>query len=226
MTRKIIILIAIIILAGGVFFYRQANEILEGGTEIRQACMDSGGTVTVGWCWKSGNSFPNSCLVGVCDCPPGFFNHLFYGRKVELCNCGEGKCFNGERCTSIADEIEDCMPKSDIASRDRCQELLNNIRNFDDCVAAGFSIMKSNPPQCATPDGRTFIQETNSTWEQAISAVNGCEVKKVFQAHSRIVTLTIKDSNKLIAAEPELDDIITAIEAVKYKCGTIPIAME
>ncbi len=38
-------------------------------------------------------------------------------------------------------------------------ELPEQITNFDSCVAAGFSIMKSNPPQCATPDGRTFVQE-------------------------------------------------------------------
>jgi hypothetical protein len=47
---------------------------------------------------------------------------------------------------------------SDTASKEKCDELLKQITDFDSCVMAGFSIMKSNPPQCATPDGRTFIQ--------------------------------------------------------------------
>jgi len=56
-------------------------------------------------------------------------------------------------------ELKECLPKSDAASHEKCNELLATIRNFDDCVNAGFSIMKSNPPQCATPDGRTFIEK-------------------------------------------------------------------
>ncbi|KUK66446.1 MAG: transmembrane(s)proteins 9..31 [Parcubacteria bacterium 34_609] len=91
---------------------------------------------------------------------------------------------------------------------------------------AGFSILKSNPVQCQTIDGRTFVQETNSTWEQALLTVNNCEVEKVFQTHSRLVTLTLKNGNKLIAKEPQIDDIITAVEAVESKCGKIPIATE
>lgn len=58
----------------------------------------------------------------------------------------------------LALELQECLPKSDIGSRDRCQELLNLITDYDQCVAAGFSIMKSNPPQCATPDGRNFTE--------------------------------------------------------------------
>jgi len=59
---------------------------------------------------------------------------------------------------SLADELKECLPKSDTVSHEKCTELLATIKNFDDCVNAGFSIMKSNPPQCATPDGRAFVQ--------------------------------------------------------------------
>ncbi len=59
---------------------------------------------------------------------------------------------------TIAEKLKDCLPKSDTESHDKCNELLATINNFDDCINAGFSIMKSNPPQCATPDGRTFVQ--------------------------------------------------------------------
>lgn len=59
---------------------------------------------------------------------------------------------------NLAEELADCLPKSDLASHEKCNELLKKITDFDSCVAAGFSVLKSNPPQCATPDGRNFIQ--------------------------------------------------------------------
>jgi len=59
---------------------------------------------------------------------------------------------------TIAEELKECLPKSDMESHEKCNELLSTINNFDDCVDAGFSIMKSNPSQCATPDERTFVQ--------------------------------------------------------------------
>lgn len=128
--------------------------------------------------------------------------------------------------SSLAEELGECLPKSDMESYERCKELLKQITDFDSCVGAGFSIMKSNPPQCATPDGRTFIQLTNSTWEQAVVAIKNCEVKKVFQAHSRIVTLTLDNGNKLIAKEPQIDDIFTELKDVEPECGRIQMATE
>jgi hypothetical protein len=126
----------------------------------------------------------------------------------------------------IAAQLRDCLPKSDALSHEKCQQLLNSIRNFDDCVAAGFPIMKSNPLQCQTTDDRTFIQQTNSTWETAVQAIYNCEVEKVFQAHSRIVTLTLKNGNKLIATEPEIDAVIIITESTKLDCGRVPIGTE
>lgn len=34
-----------------------------------------------------------------------------------------------------------------------------SVTNFDQCVGAGFAIMKSYPEQCITSDGRTFVNE-------------------------------------------------------------------
>jgi hypothetical protein len=101
MFKKIIILIIIIILGEVGYLYYQSNTIPEKGSSREQACIDSGGTVSIGWCWKSGGNFSNTCLIGGCDCPPGFINHLLYGRKVKFCDCGLGKCFDGERCISL-----------------------------------------------------------------------------------------------------------------------------
>jgi hypothetical protein len=59
---------------------------------------------------------------------------------------------------TLAEELRECLPKSDTASHEKCNELLKQITDYDSCVNAGFSIMKSNPPQCATPNGRTFVE--------------------------------------------------------------------
>ncbi len=61
----------------------------------------------------------------------------------------------------VAAELKECLPKSDMASYEKCAALLAQIKSFDACVAVGFSIMKSNPPQCVLPNGRIFLEEIN-----------------------------------------------------------------
>jgi len=127
---------------------------------------------------------------------------------------------------TLADQIAKCLTSSYSEDMERCGELSKQITDFDSCVIAGFSILKSDPAQCQTIDGKTFIQETNSTWEQALSAISNCEIEKAFQTHSKIVTLTLKNGNKLIAKEPQIDDIIYIIKAAESKCGKVPIGTE
>ena len=55
-------------------------------------------------------------------------------------------------------ELRECLPKIATASHEKCNELLKQITDYDSCVEAGFAMMKSNPPQCATLDGRTFVE--------------------------------------------------------------------
>ncbi|MDD5144706.1 MAG: hypothetical protein PHW72_01115 [Candidatus Pacebacteria bacterium] len=126
----------------------------------------------------------------------------------------------------IKTQLRECLPKSDMASLEKCSQLLKTIRNFDDCILAGFSSMESNPPQCALPDGRIFFQETNSTWEAALQSINNCEIEKVFQTHSRIVTLMLKNGNRLIATEPNIDDVIKVVDGAAARCGEVPIGTE
>ncbi|MBN1779339.1 MAG: hypothetical protein JW816_03925 [Candidatus Buchananbacteria bacterium] len=126
----------------------------------------------------------------------------------------------------IAAELRACLPKSDMASHEKCNELLATIKNFNDCVAAGFSIVKSNPPQCATPDDRNFVQQDNISWLQALEAVNNCQVRSVFQSHSLLVNLVLKNGDKLTVIEPKIDDIIKAVNSVKARCGLPIIAIE
>lgn len=127
---------------------------------------------------------------------------------------------------SIAEQLKDCLPKSDAASHEKCVELLAAIRNFDDCVKAGFAIMKSNPPQCTSPDDRTFIDETNSTWDVALTALNSCEVESVFQTHSKLVTLNLKNGNELTAYEPKIDDVMDVVDGLNGGCGDVRMATE
>lgn len=150
--------------------------------------------------------------------------HRYYSRYYSLWSIAENLVT--EKDDVLANELKNCLPKSDMASHKRCNELLSIIRNFDDCVNAGFSIMKSNPPQCATPDGRNFIDKTNSEWNIILAVLNNCEVESVFQTHSKLVTLELKNGNKITAYEPQIDDIMKVVENLNGKCGDIRLATE
>lgn len=71
---------------------------LEELTEQEQACIDSGGQVSTSLCCEATNDFPNTCLVGPCGCAPE------NSHEVKICDCGEGKCFDGEECVDIESE--------------------------------------------------------------------------------------------------------------------------
>lgn len=58
--------------------------------------------------------------------------------------------------TSLAAQLAECMPKSDMESYQKCRELFKKIKNFDQCVEAGFSITPGNPIKCTMPDGRVL----------------------------------------------------------------------
>ncbi len=77
--------------------------------------------------------------------------HRYYSRYYSLWNITENKY-------NLAEELKNCLPKSDTESHEKCNELLKQITDYNSCVKAGFPIMKSNPPQCMTIDNQTFIQ--------------------------------------------------------------------
>jgi len=57
-------------------------------------CINSGGTVKTGLCCGSVVAFPNTCSLGACGCPPSG------SHEVKVCDCGPGKCFDGNKCVS------------------------------------------------------------------------------------------------------------------------------
>jgi len=62
-------------------------------------CLNSGGTVSTQTCYCSGTQdFYNNCAIGACTCTP----NPAYARQIKTCSCGEGKCFDGNKCVNIS----------------------------------------------------------------------------------------------------------------------------
>jgi hypothetical protein len=90
--KKILIVIALIIIAGIAYWFYQSVIIKEELTEKEQACLNSGGQVSTSLCCQSVDDFPNLCLIGACGCSPE------NSHQVKVCDCGDEKCFNGNEC--------------------------------------------------------------------------------------------------------------------------------
>lgn len=50
---------------------------------------------------------------------------------------------------------------------------VTKIMSFDECVAAGYPVMESFPPRCATPDGRSFTDQGRAQVEPGQIAIEG-----------------------------------------------------
>jgi len=61
-----------------------------------KTCTSSGGIATTSSCCKGGTDFPNLCLIGACGCSPD------NSESLTVCDCGEGKCFNGTECIAVS----------------------------------------------------------------------------------------------------------------------------
>lgn len=88
-------ILLIILIGGGTYYY---FVILAGSQELSAkevACVNSGGIVATSACCKSVGSFPSSCSIGACGCSSE------NSHEVKICDCGDGKCFDGGKCTVI-----------------------------------------------------------------------------------------------------------------------------
>jgi len=82
-------------------------------------------------------------------------------------------------------------------------------------------------------DRRNIINRTEMfalnnmlVWESIKEAIGNCEVKKVFQAHSRTVDIELKNGQKLTAIEPKIDDVMDLAVLAEPKCGKILMGTE
>ena len=64
------------------------------------------------------------------------------------------------------------------------------------------------------------------SWASIKKSIDGCEVTEVFQAHSREVSVRLKNGIKLTSVEPNIDDIIDLAVAAEPKCGSVRMATE
>ena len=63
-------------------------------------------------------------------------------------------------------------------------------------------------------------------WLAIKQAIANCEVESVWQAHDRSVSAKLKNGEKLVSVEPELDDIIDLAIAAEPECGKILMGTE
>ena len=70
-------------------------EVTPEDSAKENSCLLSGGTIGTSMCCMSASDFPNSCLIGFCGCSP------MNSHEIKTCNCGEGKCFDGNVCISL-----------------------------------------------------------------------------------------------------------------------------
>lgn len=90
-------------------------------------------------------------------------------------------------------------------SSNREQQLFMSISNFDECAAAGFPIMESYPERCATPDGRTFVNERQQLSASLGLQTNGCAIAGC--------------SGQLCVSADEAGDIVSTCEyRAEYAC--------
>jgi hypothetical protein len=64
------------------------------------------------------------------------------------------------------------------------------------------------------------------SWQSIKRAISNCEVKSVFQAHSKEVSAELKNGEKIFALEPNIDDIIDLAIEAEDKCAKIIMATE
>jgi len=98
MSKTIIAIIIIIVVAGLSYWIYQSVLAPEELSEIEEACINSGGQVSTSLCCKITGDFPNLCLIGPCGCSPE------NSHEVKVCDCGPDKCFDGSECVSL-DEV-------------------------------------------------------------------------------------------------------------------------
>ena len=93
-------------------------EITAESVKREHACAISDGTIKTSLCCKSTEDFPNSCLIGACGCS------ITDSHEVKICDCGEGKCFDGSKCIN-SENITIC--KEEQRNVDACIQIYDPV---------------------------------------------------------------------------------------------------
>lgn len=100
-----------------------------------------------------------------------------------------------------------------------------NIENYDDCVAAGYPVMKSWPGQCATGDGRVFTdtKDTQPTIDDpAINDPSLSPLPKEDESASAVKSVLAKAAKELNTEAKNIT--ITAVLPKEWPDGCLGLA--
>jgi len=76
------------------------------------------------------------------------------------------------------------------------------IQSFDECAAAGYLILESYPPQCKTPDGRSFTAPLNSAEGAPTGSIHNLPVPTaVAKVRSTVAALENISENQVVILE-------------------------
>jgi len=137
---------------------------IETPSSREQACLNSGGTVTVASCCESTEDFPDNCAIGACGCAPE------YSHEVKFCGCGEDKCFDGKKCTTMEEADKASAARSELSSENYVNSSLKlaayNGQIFSAKVPEGWKVDESI-------SGINIVNPEDSNIGVALIAVSG-----------------------------------------------------
>ncbi|NIO23188.1 MAG: hypothetical protein GTN38_04150 [Candidatus Aenigmarchaeota archaeon] len=151
----LVVLVLAVVVSGCVTYF-------PAETAEEQACVNSGGSVTEGVCCLQTEDFPNTCLIGPCGCSPE------NSHEVKICDCGEGRCFDGDACVPL-------------------------VTSFTECVEAGYPVIGSIPRECRTPDGRNFTEADEHCITPFNESMTLFEARRIASESDCVKDGTLKD---------------------------------
>ena len=138
--KKIITIISVIAIAGIGYWLYQSMTTPEELSAKEQACINSGGQVSTSLCCQATGDFPNLCLVGPCGCSPN------NSHQVKICNCEEGKCFDGNTC--IALEVENKLDQTKDWNEYKNEKYGYSLKYPENCLYGPLpGYCKQSPPE-------------------------------------------------------------------------------
>lgn len=105
------------------------------------------------------------------------------------------------------------------------------IENFEECIKVkGATILTTEPPQCSTPDGRTFIQPgvydeegpkeaDEETWEEAKEKFEDCEVIQITELIDGSIQITEDDDDLVVVKDHIQTELDQLVQAAPEQCG-------